>query len=47
MEIFKVRDDQAPDDYSDPGWYKAPAGTVSSKVSSDPNFGNPVRRKTI
>jgi FtsP/CotA-like multicopper oxidase with cupredoxin domain len=43
----KVRDQMKRGDYSDPGWYKAPAGTVSSKVSSDPNFGNPVRRKTI
>jgi hypothetical protein len=26
---FKVRDDVKPGDYSDPGWYKAPAGTVA------------------
>jgi hypothetical protein len=24
---LKVREDQKPDDYSDPGWYKQPAGT--------------------
>ena len=26
---FKVRDDVKPGDYRDPGWYKAPAGTVA------------------
>jgi manganese oxidase len=25
----KVRRDQAPGDYRDPGWYKHPAGTVA------------------
>ncbi len=39
----KVRDDLARGDYSDPGWYDAPAGTVASRISSDPEFGNPVR----
>jgi hypothetical protein len=34
-----------PGDYSDPGWYPAPAGTVARKVSDDPDFGAPVRRK--
>jgi len=24
---LKVREDQKPDDYSDPGWYKQPPGT--------------------
>ena len=41
----KVRDDLAKGDYSDPGWYRNPRGTVASRISSDPNFGNPVRRK--
>ena len=27
--VFKVRDDQKRGDYSDPGWYKHPAGTVA------------------
>ena len=41
----KVRDHMKRGDYSDPGWYKAPNGTVASKVSSDPNYGNPIRPK--
>ena len=44
--MVKVRDDIAPGDYSDPGWYKAPPGTTAYRVSSDPNFGNPPRRQT-
>ncbi len=43
--VIKVRDDLAPGDYRDPGWFKAPKGTVASRVSSDPNFGSPHRRK--
>ncbi|MDH3419067.1 MAG: copper oxidase [Gammaproteobacteria bacterium] len=27
--LFKVRDDQAPDDYDDPGWYDPPPGTMA------------------
>jgi FtsP/CotA-like multicopper oxidase with cupredoxin domain len=42
--VVKVRDDLAPGDFSDPGWYRNPAGTVASRVSSDPDFGAPVRR---
>lgn len=30
--IVKVRDDVAPGDYTDPGWYKHPPGTVAYKV---------------
>jgi len=41
----KVRDNLKRGDYKDPGWYKAPAGTVASRVSNDPNFGNPIRPK--
>jgi FtsP/CotA-like multicopper oxidase with cupredoxin domain len=44
--VLKVRDDQAPGDFSDPGWYRNPPGTVARRVSSDPAFGAPVRRKT-
>ncbi len=41
----KVRDNLKRGDYNDPGWYNAPTGTVAARVSSDPNFGNPIRRK--
>ena len=39
----KVRADLKPGDYSDPGWYDAPKGTIAARISSDPNFGNPPR----
>lgn len=42
--LVKVRDALARGDYSDPGWYNAPHGTVAAKVSSDPSFGKPFRR---
>ena len=42
--VVKVRDDIAPGDYSDPGWYRNPKGTVAKRVSTDPAFGNPPRR---
>jgi sugar/nucleoside kinase (ribokinase family) len=42
--VLKVRDDLAPGDFRDPGWFKHPPGTVASKLSSDPNFGQPPRR---
>ena len=41
--VLKVRDDLARGDYRDPGWYQHPAGSVAQRVSSDPEFGNPVR----
>ncbi|WP_226646790.1 multicopper oxidase family protein [Microbulbifer variabilis] len=41
--LVKVRDDLAPGDYRDPGWYKAPPGTVAWLVSTDPNYGEPPR----
>lgn len=41
----KVRDNLRPGDYNDPGWYNAPTGTVAARVSSDPNYGAPHRRK--
>ncbi|GAB2655489.1 multicopper oxidase family protein [Arenimonas aestuarii] len=44
--VVKVRDDIRPGDYSDPGWYANPPGTVARRVSSDPSFGAPVRRNT-
>lgn len=42
--VVKVRDDLARGDYSDPGWYPNPKGTVAHRVSADPAFGSPVRR---
>ncbi len=41
----KVRDAMPRDSYADPGWYKAPQGTIASRVSSDPDFGHPPRRQ--
>jgi len=43
--VVKVRDDIAPGDFSDPGWYANPPGTVARRVSNDPSFGAPVRRQ--
>jgi FtsP/CotA-like multicopper oxidase with cupredoxin domain len=42
--IVKVRDDLAPGDYGDPGWYAQPPGTGARRVSAAPGFGSPVRR---
>ncbi|UXI66046.1 multicopper oxidase family protein [Tahibacter amnicola] len=42
--LIKVRDGLPADDYRDPGWFNHPPGTQPKRVSSDPNFGNPVRR---
>ena len=42
--VIKVRDGLARGDYRDPGWYPSPKAEVSHRISSDPNFGNPVRR---
>ena len=43
--VVKVRDDVAPGNYRDPGWYRPPAGTVAARVSVDPSFGEPIRRR--
>ncbi|MDD3765436.1 MAG: copper oxidase [Nevskiales bacterium] len=43
--VVKVRDDLAPGDYRDPGWYRNPKGTQAWRVSSDAAFGKPVRRQ--
>jgi hypothetical protein len=32
--VLKVRADQAPDDYSDPGWYEPPPGTAAYRSES-------------
>jgi hypothetical protein len=42
--VLKVRDDIRPGDYSDPGWYVQPKGTVAKRVSTDPDFGTPHRK---
>jgi FtsP/CotA-like multicopper oxidase with cupredoxin domain len=41
--VIKVRDDQPRGDYTDPGWYRHPPGTVARKVEVDA-AGAPVRR---
>ncbi|MGH6736669.1 MAG: multicopper oxidase domain-containing protein [Methyloceanibacter sp.] len=35
--VMKVREDLAPGDYGDPGWYKHPPGTVAHAVDADPD----------
>lgn len=44
--VVKVRDNIKRGDYSDPGWYQAPKGSIASRISADPNFGDPIRRPT-
>jgi manganese oxidase len=43
--VVKVRDKLDPDDTEDPGWYAHPPGTIAQRVSSDPDFGDPIRRR--
>jgi manganese oxidase len=45
--VIKVRDDIAPGDFRDPGWYRNPPGTVAKRVSEDPDFGEPVRAPAL
>ena len=42
--VLKVREDLAPGDYRDPGWYKHPQGTVAYAVDTG-SAGDPVRQK--
>ncbi|MCB1576859.1 MAG: hypothetical protein KDI81_05790, partial [Xanthomonadales bacterium] len=42
--VLKVRDDLAPGDYRDPGWYRYPKDRQARRVSTDPGFGQPHRR---
>jgi manganese oxidase len=42
--VVKVRDGLAKNTYDVPGWYHNPPGTVAKRISSDPNYGEPVRR---
>jgi len=32
--VLKVRDDLGANDYSDPGWYKNPKGTVAYRIDT-------------
>jgi hypothetical protein len=41
--VMKVREDLAPGDYRDPGWYKHPPGTVAYEVAAGA-AGTPARR---
>jgi hypothetical protein len=45
--LIKVRDDIAPGDFRDPGWYRNPSGTVAKRISTDPDFGAPVRAPVL
>ncbi len=38
--LIKIRDDQQAGDYSDPGWYKNPEGTVAYKVAGPSRKSN-------
>jgi manganese oxidase len=42
--VLKVRDDQPPGDFRDPGPYNNPKGAVAWRTSQNPEFGNPIRR---
>jgi hypothetical protein len=35
FSVFKVRREQKPGDYKDPGWFKHPAGTVASEYTGN------------
>jgi FtsP/CotA-like multicopper oxidase with cupredoxin domain len=41
--VVKVREDVAPGDYKDPGWYRHPAGTVAYEIEGDPPAAPPRR----
>jgi len=43
FSVLKVREDQAPNDYSDPGWFKHPEGTVAREWTGD--IAKPKRSK--
>jgi hypothetical protein len=36
FSVLKVRREQKPGDYSDPGWFKHPPGTVAYEVAAAP-----------
>ncbi len=39
--VLKVREGLGVDDYSDPGWYRYPEGTVARRVAFDPAYAVP------
>ena len=41
FSVLKVRDNQKPGDYKDPGWFKHPAGTLAKAYTG--NLGEPAR----
>ncbi len=41
--VVKVRDDLASGDFSDPGWYEAPPGTIATKIEAT-KIGQPIRK---
>jgi hypothetical protein len=43
--VVKVRDEIASGDYRVAGWYDHPEGTRAHRISSDPDFGRPPRRR--
>lgn len=45
--VVKVRDNQQPNDFSDPGWYQYPKNKIATRVSSNPDFGQPTRLKPV
>jgi hypothetical protein len=46
FNVVKVRDDLAPDDYRDPGWFTHPTGSLAQRISTSAGYGNPARRPT-
>ena len=45
--VVKTRDDLPANDYSDPGWYRAPAGTVARRTSRDPALAQRAPRSGV
>ncbi len=45
FSMIKVRDDIARGDHRDPGWYRSPPREQARRVSADPDWGNPPRRR--
>jgi manganese oxidase len=45
--VVKVRDDVKSGDFTDPGWHPSRPQDVAKKISSDPNFGQPIRRQAL
>jgi len=42
--VMKVRDDQPPGDYRDPGWYRGPEAKRARRVDGNTKLAEPVRR---